>query len=104
METNIINDLFSSRENPTLAIIQIDKLEVFCKKLIEDTIKELGMTCESNKSESYPTINQVAELFHKTRGTLNRWHTRGILKHYEIGGRRCYRMSEVEAYMKGGRR
>ena len=105
METNKINTLFNLGANATYGIVfQPDGLQEFCKKLIKDTIEELGVKNESNKTESYLTINEAAELFRITRGTLNRWHNEGILRHNEIGGRRFYKKSEIDAYRKGERK
>ena len=103
MEVNNINALLNSGANSTLAIISLDDLRRFCKEFLEDAKKEFGEKIETDRTESYPTIDQVAEIFHVTRGTLDRWHKRSILRKYEIGGRRRYKMSEVNALMKGGR-
>lgn len=102
MEANN-NALPNSGANTTLALINLDDLRQIFKEFIGNIKKELGMEEESCKAESNPTINQVAEICNVTRGTLNRWHKRSILRNYEIGGRRRYKMSEVNTLLKGGR-
>lgn len=102
MEANN-NALPNSGANTTLALINLDDLRKIWREFFEETKKELGEKIESDRTESYPTINQVAEICHVTRGTLNRWHNRSILRRYEIGGRRKYKMSEVNTLLKGGR-
>lgn len=43
------------------------------------------------------TIDEVAEMLKVSKMTLHRWDKLGILKKIEVGGKRRYRKSDVEA-------
>ena len=102
METITISELLKSRANINFTINSEDLRLVF-KEIIEETKRELEEVVLSGKAETYPTINQVADILNIDKSTLWRWNRDGYLKHIEVGGRRRYKMSEVNALVKGGR-
>ena len=101
MENNI-QELLKSGVNFNITINSSDLRLVF-KEMIEETKRELEEVVLSGKAETYPTINQVADIFNVNKSTLWRWNRDGYLKHVEFGGGRRYKMSEVNALMIGGR-
>lgn len=100
-ETTTITELLKSGVNINFTITSED-LRVVFKEMIEETKRDLQEIVLSEKSETYPTINQVTEIFNVDKSTLWRWNKSGYLKHIEFGGGRRYKMSEVKALMNGG--
>ena len=52
---------------------------------------------KSQYSDELLTIEEVCELLKVSKMTLYRWDKLGILKKIEVGGKRRYRKSDVEA-------
>ena len=70
---------------------------------ISKTQKELEQQITDANTETYPSPKKVCEILDIDLSTLWRWNKRGYLCHIEVGGKRRYRMSAVEAILKGGR-
>jgi len=96
-----INELLISGANVTVAI-GLNDLRIWHRETIEHTKKELQDEVLSAKLETYPTPQQVTQILNVSRSTLWRWHKKGYLVPLEIGGHRRYKMSEVNALLKGG--
>jgi transposase len=71
---------------------------------ISQTRKELEQQITDANTETYPSINKVAEIFGVNRRTLTRWKKDGILTPIEVGGGRRYRMSEVKRILDEGKK
>lgn len=80
--------------------------EVISEKLerIERMLSEL--TSEQNAEayeETYITPNEACGMLGVDRSTLWRWDKADYLKPISVGGKRRYRMSDLERISKGGR-
>ena len=60
------------------------------------TRKELEQQITDANTETYPSPEKVAEILDVNKSTLWRWNKSGYLKHIELGGKRRYRMSDVD--------
>ncbi|MDD3787070.1 MAG: helix-turn-helix domain-containing protein [Petrimonas sp.] len=96
-----IKDLLESG-NVTVAVSLTD-LKEFAKTLLESTKQELQQQITDANAETYPSPDEVAKILDVDRSTLWRWHKKGYLCHNEVGGKRKYRMSDVNAILKGGK-
>jgi len=83
--------------------IEINVLKDFGDYLIDRTRRELEEVVLSDKAETYPTVNQTAEILSVDLSTLWRWNKKGYLKTIEFGGGRRYKMSDIKAILNGGR-
>lgn len=97
-----IQELVEKCTNVSITVEAKD-LKHFADYLIEQTKKELEETVISDKAETYPTPNQVSEMFNVDLTTLWRWKKKGYLVPIEVGGKRRYRMSDVKAILNGGK-
>ena len=102
METITIAELLKSGTNITVAI-NLEQLKVWHKEVIEDTIRKCEDIVLSAKAETYPSPKQVSEILNVNLSTLWRWAKNGYLVPVEVGGKRRYLKSEVNALLKGGR-
>lgn len=93
-----INELVQNGSKVTIAV-SIEDLKDFASDLIDRTKRELEQAVISDKSETYPTPQQVAKILGVDLVTLWRWKNRGYLVPVEIGGKRRYLMSHVKALL-----
>lgn len=92
LNSNLLND----RANVIYAISAIDMQEVI-DYTIRKTRKEMEQVIIDGKSEVYLTPQQVSEMLGVNLSTLFRWNKRGYLIPLEIGGKRKYRKSDINA-------
>ncbi len=97
-----LKDLLQESGNITIAVSLTD-LKQFAVDLIESTKKELEDVVIADKAETYPSPKRVCEILDVDASTLWRWNKRGYLCPAEVGGKRRYKMSEVNAILNGGR-
>jgi excisionase family DNA binding protein len=86
--------------NVTIAVTLSD-LKQFAQELIQITKQELEQKITDANTESYPSPEEVAKMLGVDRSTLWRWNKRGYLCHIEVGGKRCYRMSDINKILEG---
>lgn len=104
----LILECVRNAESPNVTIaVSINDLFDFGNYLIEKDKKAVEKVVIADKVETYPSPRQVSEILHVDLSTLWRWNKRGYLKPVEIGGKRRYKMSEVNALLnpdkkKGG--
>ena len=67
----------------------------FC---INKTRKELEQQIADANTETYPSPDQVAKILDVDKSTLWRWSKQGYLTPIEIGGKRRYKMSDVNEF------
>lgn len=67
------------------------------------TRKELEQIITDSNTETYPSVDQVAKILSVDRSTLWRWSKQGYLTPMEVGGKRRYRMSDVNKILNGGK-
>lgn len=97
-----LKDLLRESGNITIAV-SLSDLKQFAVDIIESTKKELEDVVIADKAETYPSPKRVSEILDVDASTLWRWNKRGYLCHAEVGGKRRYRMSDVNAILNGGR-
>lgn len=93
-----LQHLLDSGNNITVSVSLVD-LKEFADTLIEHTKMQLEDDIISDKAETYPTPKQVSEILNVNLTTLWRWNNKGYLTHYEFGGNRRYKMSEVKSIL-----
>lgn len=87
-------ELAEERRNIIISISLSDLIECN-EELIRRTKIELEQQITDAASETYPSIKKVAEILDVDKSTLWRWAKSGYLVPIEIGGKRRYRMSDV---------
>ena len=97
-----LKDLLQESGNITIAVSLID-LKQFAVDIIESTKRELEDVVIADKAETYPSPKRVCEILDVDASTLWRWNKRGYLCPAEVGGKRRYKMSDVNAILNGGR-
>lgn len=66
---------------------------------INATKRELEQQITDANTETYPSPDQVAKTLDVSKSTLWRWDKSGYLSPIEIGGKRRYRMSDIQAIL-----
>lgn len=96
-----ISDLFEN-SNVTVAV-SLNDLKEFAQEIIISTKKELEQQITEANTEAYLSPKKVCEILEVDLSTLWRWNKRGYLCHTEVGGKRRYKMSDVQTILNGGR-
>ncbi|UVX35878.1 MAG: protein of unknown function (DUF3853) [Bacteriophage sp.] len=92
-----IAEILDSGADVTLKIKSKD-LKDFAEHLIEKSIKGVKESF-IRPEENYLTIKEVAKRLHVDPSTLWSWDKKGYLRKIEVGGKRLYRESDVEAIL-----
>ena len=71
---------------------------------ISESKKQLEQIIQDSAAETYPSPDTVAKVLDVDKSTLWRWHKSGYLEHIEIGGKRRYKMSDIQRILNGGRK
>lgn len=100
MKTTII-DL--AKQCPELTVsIKVHDLVEGLNILIGNVKSELEQTISDQQAETYPSRDKVMEILGVSSATLWRWHKSGYLVPLNVGGKRRYRMSDIQKLLKGG--
>jgi excisionase family DNA binding protein len=93
-------DLLSDNANLNITINAGQLIEAidYC---INRTRKELEQQINDANTETYPSIEQVANILNVDKSTLWRWNKSGYLCPVSVGGKRRYRMSDVKKILEG---
>ena len=92
-------------ENPVINItINAGQLIECIDYCVQKTRKELEQQITDANTETYPSPKKVCEILDINPSTLWRYNKKGYLCHIEIGGKRRFRMSDVNAILKAGRK
>lgn len=92
-----IDEIIESGGEITLVIKSSDLVE-FADRLVMRTLE--GIKSSSMKpEETYLTKEEVAEIFHIHPSTLWKWNKVGYLCHIELGGKRLYKKSDIDALL-----
>ena len=93
-------DLLSSNSGVNITINAGQLLEAinYC---VLTTRKELERQITDANTETYPSIEKVAEILDVNKTTLWRWAKQGYLVPLTIGGKRRYRMTDVKRILEG---
>jgi len=95
-------DLLSSNSGVNITINAGQLLEAinYC---VLTTRKELERQITDANTETYPSIEKVAEILDVNKTTLWRWAKQGYLVPLTIGGKRRYRMTDVKRILEGAK-
>ena len=92
-----LQNLLQSEPNTILAV-KADQM----REIIDYAISKTKAEFEAkNEPEQYLTRKGTAERFKVDLSTLWRWDKEGYLKPVAIGGKRRYKLSDVERILKG---
>jgi prophage antirepressor-like protein len=69
---------------------------------VNQTRKELEQLITDANTETYPSIEQVSKILDVNKTTLWRWGKQGYLVPIEIGGKRRYKMSDINKILNKG--
>ncbi|WP_286879923.1 helix-turn-helix domain-containing protein [Proteiniphilum sp. UBA7639] len=86
--------------NITLKGVDLIETVDYC---INKTRKELEQQITDANTETYPSKSQVSKILNVSETTLWRWDKSGYLKTIEVGGKRRYRMSDINKILEGGK-
>lgn len=92
-------ELAEENRNIIVAVSLADLIECN-EELIRRTKAALEQQVTDATAETYPSAAKVAEMLDVNKTTLWRWAKSGYLVPIEIGGKRRYRMSDVERILK----
>ena len=84
-----------------IQLIGVDPAE-FKQEIVNDLRNQILNDLKEavrEKKESYLTPDQACKELGISRGTVNNWADRGILKLYRLGGRTYFKFSEIEKAM-----
>jgi hypothetical protein len=95
---NDLMPLYSILKNtPDLSItIKAGQLLECIDYCINKTRKELEQQITDANTETYPSVERVAKILDVDKSTLWRWRKQNYLVPVEIGGKRRYRMSDIQ--------
>lgn len=96
-----IQELIRSNANVSITIGLAD-LKEFADSLICATKQELEAAVTADRSETYLSPQQVSEMLHIDLSTLWRWNRKKYLEHIEVGGKRRYKLSDIDKLLKKG--
>lgn len=84
--------------------IGLADLSEWHREVIANTKKELEESIMEQKAESYVSPKKASEIFGVDLSTLHRWKHKGYLTPIEVGGKRRYKMSDINRILESGRR
>lgn len=92
-----------AKQCPELTVsIKVHDLVEGLNILIGNVKSELEQTISDQQAETYPSRDKVMEILGVSSATLWRWHKSGYLVPLNVGGKRRYRMSDIQKLLKGG--
>ncbi|MDD4439269.1 MAG: helix-turn-helix domain-containing protein [Tissierellia bacterium] len=86
--------------NVTISI-NIGDLKDAINYCISKTKEEFEQLITDANTETYPSVEKVAQILDVNKSTLWRWKKSGYLVPIEVGGKRRYRMSDVSKILEG---
>ncbi len=100
-----VNLLELAKQAPNITVsVELADLCAWHKEMIEDTKRELEEQIAEQKAETHVSPKRAAEIFDVDPSTLNRWKHKGYLVPVEVGGKRRYKMSDINRILDGGRK
>ena len=91
-----INNLLNSESNIIIQVSSED-LKAFAQEILIGAKSIAMIEAEAAaSSDQLLTVDEAAGLLSVSKMTLYRWDQNGILKKVEIGGKRRYRLSDIE--------
>lgn len=71
------------------------------ESLIEQSKKELEQLITDQNTETYPSREKVMQMLDVSSATLWRWQKNGYLEPLNVGGKRRYKMSDINRILNG---
>jgi len=100
---NNTNLITLAKEVPNLIVsVTLSDLFEFGEELVRNSKKQLEQIISDEASEKYLSIDKTAEILGVDKSSLWRWNKSNYLKHIEIGGKRRYRMSDINKILGKG--
>ena len=93
-------DLMENHPDVIVSIRVADLMQAN-EELIRRTKQELEQLITDANTETYPSVKKVAEMLDVDKSTLWRWAKIGYLVPINVGGKRRYRMSDVNRILNG---
>ena len=93
-------DLVESHPDVIVSIRVADLMQAN-EELIRRTKQELEQLITDANTKTYPSAKKVAEMLDVDKSTLWRWAKIGYLVPINVGGKRRYRMSDVNRILNG---
>jgi hypothetical protein len=85
------------KECPDLSLtVKAGDLLEMVEYCIQSTRKALEQQITDANTETYPSPDQVAKILDVSKATLWRWAKQGYLVPISIGGKRRYKMSQIQ--------
>ncbi len=97
-----IQELLSSGQMINITV-GLSELNDFAKNLIQTTRNELEAEVIAAQTETYLTRLETCEFLNVDQSSLWRWQQRNYLTPIELGGRRLYKMSDLQRILSGGK-
>lgn len=91
-----INELVTEHPNVTLNVRAED-----LTRILDEAIQKAKREFAPKKEETYLSVTKATEMLGVDRSTLWRWAKSGYLTPVEVGGKRRYRMSDIEKILEG---
>lgn len=85
----------NQKESNIAIMVSLDDLETLFEKVVSKAKSELEQVIVEQKTEIYLSPDKVSEILSVDRSTLWRWKKRNYLMPIEVGGKRRYKMSDV---------
>lgn len=91
-----------AKQCPSLQItITLGELVEANNLLIAEAKRELEQSITDANTETYPSREKVMEILDVSQATLWRWQKSGYLVPINVGGKRRYRMSDIQRILGG---
>ncbi|MEG1402886.1 helix-turn-helix domain-containing protein [Bacteroides sp.] len=94
-----IEDIIHSGANVSITVCADDLIQ-FANHLVKTTREELEAVISSKNEEAYKTPAEASEILHVDKSTLWRWAKIGYLIPIEVGGKRLYKQSDINAILR----
>lgn len=94
-----IQELIQTTPNVSITIDANDLMG--CLRLvIKEAKEEWDAAIAAKKTEAYVSPAEVSQLLHVDKSTLWRWGKTGYLIPVEVGGKRLYKMSDIDKILR----
>lgn len=94
-----IDDILHSGANVSITICANDLLQ-FANHLVKTTMDGMEAEVTAKREEVYKSPSETSELLHVDKSTLWRWAKIGYLIPIEVGGKRLYKKSDIDAILQ----
>jgi hypothetical protein len=93
---NMNNVIELAKQCPDVTIsLKAGELLEMVEYCVQSTKKALEQQITDSNTETYPSPEQVSKILNVDKSTLWRWNKSNYLKPIEVGGKRRYKMSDI---------